>query len=129
MITGDYHHTALAVAKDVGMVKQQDQVIVIESAKQTELQAAATAATAGHQASLPLSLKVCHAQRHTWAPTCWVVQPVYQQHQPFLQLDLVLQAATPRLIKLFGETGGKAWSLHKLQDSGATTGLKPQMIS
>ena len=32
MITGDYHHTALAVAKDVGMLKPQDSVVVIDVA-------------------------------------------------------------------------------------------------
>ncbi len=32
MITGDYHHTAVAVARDVGMVKPDGQVVVIDSA-------------------------------------------------------------------------------------------------
>ena len=31
MITGDYHHTAVAVAKDVGMVKAASQVVVIDT--------------------------------------------------------------------------------------------------
>ena len=34
MITGDYHHTAVAVAKDVGMVKADSQVVVIDTARQ-----------------------------------------------------------------------------------------------
>ncbi len=32
MITGDYHHTAVAVARDVGMVKPDGQVVVIDTA-------------------------------------------------------------------------------------------------
>ena len=32
MITGDYHHTAVAVARDVGMVKPDGQVVVIDAA-------------------------------------------------------------------------------------------------
>ena len=31
MITGDYHHTAIAVARDVGMVRPEGQVVVIDS--------------------------------------------------------------------------------------------------
>ena len=31
MITGDYHHTAIAVARDVGMVRPQGQVVVIDT--------------------------------------------------------------------------------------------------
>lgn len=37
MITGDYHHTAIAVARDVGMLKQEDHVVLIDSHKQPEL--------------------------------------------------------------------------------------------
>ena len=33
MITGDYHHTAVAVAKNVGMVKPDSQVVVIDTAR------------------------------------------------------------------------------------------------
>ena len=33
MITGDYHHTAVAVAKDVGMVKPSSQVVVIDTVR------------------------------------------------------------------------------------------------
>ena len=33
MITGDYHHTAVAVAKDVGMVKPNSQVVVIDTVR------------------------------------------------------------------------------------------------
>jgi len=38
MITGDYHHTAIAVAKDVGMVKPGRQIVVIDTTQQQELQ-------------------------------------------------------------------------------------------
>ena len=33
MITGDYHHTAVAVARDVGMVKPDGRVVVIDAAR------------------------------------------------------------------------------------------------
>ncbi len=33
MITGDYHHTAIAVARDVGMVHPDAQMIIIDVAK------------------------------------------------------------------------------------------------
>lgn len=46
MITGDYHHTAVAVAKDVGMVKPDSQVVVIDTVRH-ELQ---------HDAQMPGSL-------------------------------------------------------------------------
>ena len=34
MITGDYHHTAIAVAKDVGVVRSDGQVMIIDIAKE-----------------------------------------------------------------------------------------------
>jgi magnesium-transporting ATPase (P-type) len=36
MITGDYHHTAIAVARDVGMVKPQGSLIIIDTATQPQ---------------------------------------------------------------------------------------------
>ena len=36
MITGDYHHTAISVAKDVGMLAADSQVLVIDAAKQPQ---------------------------------------------------------------------------------------------
>ena len=36
MITGDYHHTAIAVARDVGMVKPQGMVIIIDAATSSQ---------------------------------------------------------------------------------------------
>ncbi len=38
MITGDYHHTAIAVAKDVGMVKPGRETVVIDTTQQQQLQ-------------------------------------------------------------------------------------------
>lgn len=38
MITGDYHHTAIAVAKDIGMVRPGGQVIIIDSVAPERLQ-------------------------------------------------------------------------------------------
>lgn len=37
MITGDYHHTAVAVARDLGMLKPQDSVMVIDIAMEAQL--------------------------------------------------------------------------------------------
>ena len=51
MITGDYHHTAVAVARDVGMVKPDGQVVVIDSAHREVLhqhQSAAQTPDAGN---------------------------------------------------------------------------------
>lgn len=36
MATGDYHHTALAVARGVGMLSPQAQVIIIQAEKETK---------------------------------------------------------------------------------------------
>ena len=36
MITGDYHHTAIAVAKDVGMIQADHYIIVIDAADQPQ---------------------------------------------------------------------------------------------
>lgn len=45
MITGDYHHTAIAVAKDVGMVKPGREPVVIDTTPQQELQPKSSPAT------------------------------------------------------------------------------------
>ena len=34
MITGDYHHTAIAVARAVGIIKEGGQVMIIDTVKQ-----------------------------------------------------------------------------------------------
>ena len=46
MITGDYHHTAIAVAKDVGMVRDDSQVLVIDAVKQPQLSSSQPSASA-----------------------------------------------------------------------------------
>ena len=38
MITGDYHHTAIAVAKDVGMLNPEAEVVIIDTAKHNHSQ-------------------------------------------------------------------------------------------
>ncbi len=45
MITGDCHHTAIAVAKDVGMVKPGRATVVIDTTQQQELQPKSSSAT------------------------------------------------------------------------------------
>jgi len=59
MITGDYHHTAVAVARDVGMVKPDGRVVVIDTAHTEVLRddqsAAQTPDAGGSAASSPLS--------------------------------------------------------------------------
>ena len=45
MITGDYHHTAVAVARDVGMVKPDGQVVVIDAHKEVPHQDRSAAQT------------------------------------------------------------------------------------
>ena len=37
MITGDYHYTAIAVARDVGIVRPQCQVVIIDTDQQSQL--------------------------------------------------------------------------------------------
>ena len=49
MITGDYHHTAVAVAKTVGMVKPDSGVAVIDTLQQGAVQ---------HEAPSPLASQV-----------------------------------------------------------------------
>lgn len=38
MITGDYHHTAIAVARDVGMLNPEAEVVIIDAAKHSHSQ-------------------------------------------------------------------------------------------
>ena len=51
MITGDYHHTAIAVARAVGMVKPQAQMVVIDTIGQPELHSELSAMRSPHDAS------------------------------------------------------------------------------
>ncbi|KAL0048212.1 hypothetical protein WJX82_010068 [Trebouxia sp. C0006] len=67
MITGDYHHTAVAVARDVGMVKPDGRVVVIDTAHSEVLrddQSAAQTPDIGFSAaSSPLSTPQVSFQR------------------------------------------------------------------
>ncbi|KAL0030049.1 hypothetical protein WJX79_003470 [Trebouxia sp. C0005] len=66
MITGDYHHTAVAVARDVGMVKPDGQVVVIDIAHKEphQDQSAAQTSDAGNSVvSSPLSTPVVSFRR------------------------------------------------------------------
>jgi magnesium-transporting ATPase (P-type) len=67
MITGDYHHTAVAVARDVGMVKPDGRVVVIDTAHTEVLRddqsAAQTPDAGGSAAGSPLSTPQVSFQR------------------------------------------------------------------
>lgn len=63
MITGDYHHTAIAVASNVGMIQPEGQVVVIDSvaqawscSKPASLRSKVTQLTS---AAIPSQLKTC----------------------------------------------------------------------
>ena len=60
MITGDYHHTAVAVAKNVGMVKADSRVVVIDTVHKhavwRDVLPASTPDTCDSSSSLPLQL-------------------------------------------------------------------------
>lgn len=43
MITGDYHHTAVAIARDVGMVKPDSQIVIIDTMHKDPVRQAASA--------------------------------------------------------------------------------------
>ena len=58
MITGDYHLTGLAVAKEVGMVAPQSQVVIIDTISPSELQDVRPAAKPRRTHSTQLRLKV-----------------------------------------------------------------------
>ena len=54
MITGDYHHTAIAVAKDVGMIHPDQEVIVLDAANTLQAMSVQSAQRVSFSAS-PLS--------------------------------------------------------------------------
>lgn len=58
MITGDYHHTAIAVARDVGMVKPLDQIIIIDTNTRLQLGAGAVHSILANNR---LQYQVCNA--------------------------------------------------------------------
>ena len=57
MITGNYHHTAIVVAKDVGMVKRGRESVVIDTTQQQQLRPKAH--LRGHSAYVVLRLCSC----------------------------------------------------------------------
>ena len=69
-ITGDYHHTAIAVARDLGMVKPQGQIVVIDtiglSELRSELSAMNSPYTAAPKATPPMSAASDTAQLLPW---------------------------------------------------------------
>ena len=50
MITGDYHHTAIAVARDVGMIPPMGKVVVIDTIGLPELHSELSAMNSPHAA-------------------------------------------------------------------------------
>ena len=72
MITGDYHHTAIAVAKHVGMIKPQGQVVVIDTVAQAESAVAASCSATSclkHPDTVPAQQASVAAQQHvSWQP-------------------------------------------------------------
>lgn len=72
MITGDYHHTAIAVAKHIGMINPQGQLVVIDTVAQAESAVAVSPSTASrlkHSDTIPAQQASVAAQQHiTWQP-------------------------------------------------------------
>ncbi len=69
MITGDYHHTAIAVARDVGIVKPQGMVIIIDTA--TSSQPILDPPLMTPHDSLPPPLQIPHTLGGTLPPADW----------------------------------------------------------
>ena len=63
MITGDYHHTAVAVAKDVGMVKAEGQVVVIDTTHKELPQEVSAVQTPGNGNSMLATPQVSFQKR------------------------------------------------------------------
>ncbi len=72
MITGDYHHTAIAVAKHIGMIKPQGQLVIIDIVAQAESAIAVSPPAASclkHPDTTPAQQAGVAAQQHvTWQP-------------------------------------------------------------
>ncbi|DBA85716.1 hypothetical protein WJX77_011623 [Trebouxia sp. C0004] len=72
MITGDYHHTAIAVGKHVGMIKPQGQVVVLDTAAQAKSTVAVSSSATPclqHPDTVTAQQASCAAQQHaTWQP-------------------------------------------------------------
>lgn len=63
MITGDYHHTAVAVAKDVGMFKAEGQVVVIDTTHRELPQEVSAVQTPGNGNSMLATPQVSFQKR------------------------------------------------------------------
>lgn len=61
MITGDYHHTAIAVARDVGMVKPGGQVVIIDTATQQQLRSESSVLRSQVASTRPKTGSTCHS--------------------------------------------------------------------
>ena len=71
MITGDYHHTAIAVAKHIGMIKAQGQLVVIDTVGQAESAVAVSSSAISclkHLATIPAQQAGAAQQHLTWQP-------------------------------------------------------------
>ena len=65
MVTGDFQHTAIAVARGVGMIPMEGQVIVVQ-AKSEELALQSLASMSAMQ--LPYSPQALAVQPQPWSP-------------------------------------------------------------
>ena len=72
MITGDYHHTAIAVAKHIGMIRPHGQVAVIDTVAQAQSAGAVSPSATcclKHLDTIPAQRAGVAAQQHiTWQP-------------------------------------------------------------
>ena len=84
MITGDYHHTAIAVARDVGMVRPQGQVVVIETAAQPRLRSenSVMSSQVGSRASTPVMSPRASAFKHRDFPVLQAEAANHAEGQP-----------------------------------------------
>ena len=90
MITGDHVHTALAVAKDIGMVKQAERVIVIDTVSQPELQSRAVARLPSHTGRLRFQVSCL---QHFFMMCCAVLCCITAKWLPVARLSHVVHDA------------------------------------
>lgn len=90
MITGDHVHTALAVAKDIGMVKQAERVIVIDTVSQPELQSRAVARLPSHTGRLRFQVSCV---QHFFMMCCAVLCCITAKWLPVARLSHVVHDA------------------------------------
>ena len=71
MITGDYQHTAIAVARGVGMIAMDSQVIIMEAKSERANSTSASVPLAQHTAPLPKPRSALqHPGRKTGSSYC-----------------------------------------------------------